>query len=145
MSASAPTLLPLSVTGAVATSSTATVRMPFDARVATVTVAVGTAPVGAAMTGTVTKKTGAEAAVEVGSWSIAAAAFSAVATLSATDGRNEIAAGDVVSLVVAQVGSSTAGSNLTALVQLDQAADQDGVNVHSIAVLRGNHAGGVVA
>ena len=144
MSASAPSLLPLSVTGVVATSSTASVRMPFDARAAAVTVAVGTAPVGAAMTGTVTKKTGAAAAVEIGSWSIAAAAFSAVATLSATDGANEIAAGDVVTLVVSQVGSSTAGSNLTALVQLDQAADQDGVNVHSVAVKRGNHPGGQV-
>ena len=81
----------------------------------------------------------------VATFSIAAAATSAVATVSSTDGADEIAEGDLLVLVVAAVGSSTAGSNLTALVELDGSADQDGVDVHSVAVLRGDHPGSVVA
>lgn len=141
MSASTPSTLALSVTGAVATTSAAVVRLPFNARVRGITVAVGTAPTGAALTGTVSKKTGAAAAVVIGTFSIAISGTSAAATISSTDGEDEIAADDLVSLAVTQVGSSVAGSNLTALVQYDQSADQDGSNVHSVAVKRGGHAG----
>lgn len=126
MSASAPSVLALTVTGAVATTSTAVARMPFGARVRAITVAVGTAPVGSTLNGTVRKAT--SAGTVVGTWSIAAAATSASATMSATDGADELAADDLLVLVVAAVGSSTAGSNLTALVQMDQSADQDGTN-----------------
>ena len=129
MSASTPSTLALSVTGAVATTSAAVVRLPFNARVRGITVAIGTAP------------TGAASAVVIGTWSIAISGTSAVATISSTDGEDEIAADDLVSLAVTQVGSSVAGSNLTALVQYDQSADQDGSNVHSVAVKRGGHAG----
>ena len=143
MSASIPVLLPLTVTGTVATTSTVVVRVPVAARVRDVTVAVGTAPVGSALTGTVRKAT--SSGTVVATFSIAAAATSAVATLSSTDGADEIAEGDLLVLVVAAVGSSTAGSNLTALVELDCSADQDGSDVHSVSVLRGNHPGSVVA
>ena len=143
MSASIPVLLPLTVGGAVATTSTVVVRVPVAARVREVTVAVGTAPVGSALTGTVRKAT--SSGTVVATFSIAAAATSAVATVSSTDGADEIAEGDLLVLVVAAVGSSTAGSNLTALVELDGSADQDGVDVHSVAVLRGDHPGSVVA
>jgi hypothetical protein len=64
--------------------------------------------------------------------------------MSATDGANEFAEDDLLFLVVAQVGSSVAGANLTALLEIDQAGDQDGVDVHSVAVLRGDHPGSVV-
>jgi hypothetical protein len=143
MSASIPVLLPLTVTGAVATTSTVVARVPVGSRVRNVTVAVGTAPVGSALTGTVRKATAA--GTVVATFSIAAAATSAVATVSTVDGADEIAEGDLLHLVVAAVGSGTAGSNLTALVQLDGSADQDGVDVHSVAVLRGDHPGSVVA
>ena len=143
MSASIPVLLPLTVGGAVATTSTVVVSVPVAARVREVTVAVGTAPVGSALTGTVRKAT--SSGTVVATFSIAAAATSAVATVSSTDGADEIAEGDLLVLVVAAVGSSTAGSNLTALVELDGSADQDGVDVHSVAVLRGDHPGSVVA
>lgn len=126
MSASAPSVLALTVTGAVATTSTAVARMPFGARVRAITVAVGTAPVGSTLNGTVRKAT--SGGTVVGTWSIAAAATSASATMSAVDGADELAADDLLVLVVAAVGSSTAGSNLTALVQMDQSADQDGTN-----------------
>jgi hypothetical protein len=65
--------------------------------------------------------------------------------MSSTDGADELAADDLVVLVVGAVGSSTAGANLTALLHVDQSADQDGSNVVSVAVLRGDHPGGVVA
>ena len=143
MSASAPTLLPLTVTGAVTTSSTAVARLPFGGRVRAITVAVGTAPTGAALTGTVRKAT--SSGTIVGTFSIAISGTSAAATMSSTDGANEVAEDDLLVLVVAQIGSSVAGSNLTALVELDGSADQDGSDVHSVSVLRGNHPGSVVA
>lgn len=126
MSASAPLLLPMTVTGACATTSTVVVRTPVAGRVRAITVAVGTAPVGSALSGTVRKATAA--GTVVGTWSLAAAATSAVATMSTVDGANEIAEDDLLHLVVAAVGSGTAGSNLTALLHIDQSADQDGTN-----------------
>ena len=143
MSASAPLLLPMTVTGVVATTSKVVVRTPVAGRVRGITVAVGTAPVGSTLlNGTVRKATAA--GTVIGTWSFEAAATSAVATMSATDGADELAADDLVVLVVAAVGESTAGSNLTALLQIDQSADQDGSDVRSISVLRGNHPGSVV-
>lgn len=126
MSASAPTVLPLTVNGVIATTSTVVARVPFGARVRAITVAVGTAPAGSVLSGTVRKATAA--GTVVGTWSIAAGATSAVATMSTVDGADELAADDLLHLVVGAVGSGTAGSNLTALVQIDQSADQDGVN-----------------
>lgn len=143
MSASAPSVLPLTVTGAVTTSSSVVARVPFVGRVKSITVAVGTQPTGAALTGTV-RKTSAAGTV-VGTFSIAVSTSSASATMSTVDGANEIAADDLLYLVVAQIGSTIAGSNLTALLEIDQEADQDGVDVHSTAVLRGDHPGSVVA
>lgn len=143
MSASAPLLLPMTVTGAVATTSTVVVRTPVSGRVRAITAAVGTAPVGSVLSGTVRKAT--SSGTVIGTWSIAAGATSAVATISTVDGADELAADDLVLLVVGAVGSSTAGSNLTALVQIDQSADQDGSDVVAVATLRGNHPGGVVA
>jgi hypothetical protein len=126
MSASAPLLLPMTVTGACATTSTVVVRTPVAGRVRAITVAVGTAPVGSALSGTVRKATAS--GTVVGTWSLAAAATSVVATMSTVDGANEIAEDDLLHLVVAAVGSGTAGSNLTALLHIDQSADQDGTN-----------------
>lgn len=143
MSASAPLLLPMTVTGACATTSTVVARTPVAGRVRGITVAVGTAPAGSALNGTVRKATAA--GTIIGTWSLAAAATSAVATMSSTDGADELAADDLIHLVVAAVGSGTAGSNLTALLQIDQSADQDGSDVVAVATLRGNHPGSVVA
>ena len=143
MSASAPLLLPMTVTGACATTSTVVARTPVAGRVRGITVAVGTAPAGSALNGTVRKATAA--GTVIGTWSLAAAATSAAATMSTVDGADELAADDLIHLVVAAVGSGTAGSNLTALLQIDQSADQDGVDVHSVAVLRGDHPGSVVS
>lgn len=143
MSASAPLLLPMTINGACSTSTTVVARTPVAGRVRGITVAVGTAPAGSTLNGTVRKAT--SSGTVVGTWSIAAGATSAVATMSSTDGADELAADDLVHLVVAAVGSGTAGSNLTALLQIDQSADQDGSDVVSVATLRGSHPGGVVS
>ena len=144
MSASAPLLLPMTVNGAVATTSKVVVRTPVAGRVRGITVAVGTAPVGGTLlNGTVRK--GTAAGTIIGTWSFVAAATSAVATMSATDGADELAADDLIVLVVAAVGNTTAGSDMTALLQIDQSADQDGSDVRSLAVLRQGHPGGVVS
>lgn len=127
MSVSAPSTLSLHAAGSLATSSTSIVRMPFSARVRGITVAVGTAPAGSALSGTIRKAT--SVGTIIGTWSIAAGASSAVATMSTVDGADELAIDDLVVLVVAAVGSGTAGSNLNALLVIDQSADQDGVNV----------------
>ena len=143
MSAGVSQSLAMTVNGAVATTSTVVARIPVYARVRGITVAVGTAPVGSVLSGTVRKASAA--GTVVGTWSIAAAATSAVATISTVDGADQLAADDLLVLVVGAVGSGTAGSNLTALVQWDASADQDGVNVHSNSVHRGGHAGRVVS
>ena len=143
MSASAPLLLPMTVNGVVATTSTVVARTPVAGRVRGITVAVGTAPAGSVLSGTVRKAT--SSGTVIGTWSIAAAGTSAVATMSSTDGADELDADDLIVLVVGAVGSGTAGSNLTALLQIDQSADQDGSDVVSVATLRGSHPGGVVA
>ena len=127
MSASAPLLLPMTVTGAVATTSKVVVRTPVAGRVRGITVAVGTAPVGATLLNGTVRKASAAGTV-IGTWSFLASATSAVATMSAVDGADQIAEDDLLVLVVAAVGNTTAGSDLTALLHIDQSADQDGVN-----------------
>jgi hypothetical protein len=133
----------MTVTGAVATTSSVVVRTPVPGRVRGITVAVGTAPTGAALTGTVRKAS--VSGTVVGTFSIAISGTSAVATMSTVDGADELDADNLLYLVIAQIGSSVAGSNLTALLQIDQSADQDGSDVRSVAVLRQGHPGGVVA
>ena len=86
MSASAPLLLPMTVTGVCATTSTVVASTPVPGRVRGITVAVGTAPVGSALNGTVRKATAA--GTVIGTWSLAAAATSAVATMSTVDGAD---------------------------------------------------------
>jgi hypothetical protein len=125
----------LQVPGTISTASAVAMRMPFSGRLVGVTAAVGTAPAGSALTLDV--KTGSTVK---GAVSIAAGAVSAAGTLVAA--QDMIAQGDVVEVDVTAVGSSTAGANLVVTLVIDQSADQTGVNVYSIPVLRGSHDGG---
>ena len=138
MSAAAPTIINLQIPGTISTSSAVAMRMPFAGRLVGVTAAVGTAPVGSALTLDVKTGSTVKAAASIG-----AAAVSAAGTLVAA--QDMFAAGDVVEVDVTAVGSGTAGANLTVTLVVDQSADQNGVNVYSISVLRGNHDGGVLA
>jgi hypothetical protein len=104
----APTTITMNIAGGLATTSIVTMRMPFAGYMTGATVAVTTAPVGSALTADL--KVGSNVAA---TFSIAAAATSAVGTLSAQASNFTFAVGDLVSLDVSAVGSSTAGSNIT--------------------------------
>ena len=80
--------------------------MPFSGKITGATVAVTGAPAGSALTASLLK-TAATAAT----FSIAAAGTSATGTLG-TAAACAFAAGDIVTLDVTAVGSSTAGSNI---------------------------------
>jgi hypothetical protein len=134
MSAAAPTIINLQIPGTISTSSAVAMRMPFAGRLVGVTAAVGTAPVGSALTLDVKTGSTVKAAASIG-----AAAVSAAGTLVAA--QDIFAAGDVVEVDVTAVGSGTAGANLTVTLVVDQSADQTGGNVYSIATLRGTHPG----
>lgn len=102
----APSTITLNIAGTLSTSSIVTVAMPFSGKITDAWVAVTTAPVGSALTADL--KVGSDVA---GAFSIAAAGTSDQATL--TDANCDFVAGDLVSLDVSAVGSSTAGANIT--------------------------------
>lgn len=103
----APTTITLTIPGTLATTSIVTMAMPFAGKITGAYVAVTTAPVGSALTADL--KVGADVAA---AFSIAAAGTSDEGTLTAAN--VDFAKGDLVSLDVSAVGSSTAGSNMTA-------------------------------
>jgi hypothetical protein len=102
----APTTITLNIAGTLSSSSIVTMAMPFAGRITGAYVAVTTAPVGSALTADL--KVGSDVAA---AFSIAAAGTSDEGTL--TSANCDFAAGDLVHLDVATVGSSTAGSNMT--------------------------------
>jgi hypothetical protein len=104
----APTTITMNIAGGLATSSIVTMRMPFAGYMTGATVAVTTAPVGSALTAALLVGTNTAA-----TFSIAAAATSAVGALSAQASNFTFAEGALVHLDVLTVGSSTAGSNIT--------------------------------
>lgn len=101
----APTTITLGIPGTLTTSSLVSVRMPFSGVITSATVAVTTAPVGSALTADL--KVGSDVAA---AFSVAAAATSDDGTLTAAN--CDFAAGDLVSLDVSGIGSSTAGANI---------------------------------
>jgi len=102
----APQTITLNIAGGLSTSSIVTMAMPFGGKIIDAWVAVTTAPVGSALTADL--KVGSDVAA---AFSLAAAATSDQGTLTAAN--CDFAAGDLVSLDVSAVGSSTAGSNMT--------------------------------
>lgn len=106
MAINAPATITLTIPGVLATTSIVSAAMPFKGRILDAYVAVTTAPVGSALTADL--KVGADVAA---AFSIAAAGTSDQGTLTAAN--CDFAKGDVISLDVSAVGSSTAGSNMT--------------------------------
>jgi hypothetical protein len=100
-----PQVITLGITGTLTTNSIATAVMPFKGVIVDAYVAVGTAPVGSALTADL--KVGSDVAA---AFSIAAAATSDQGTL--TPANVDFAKGDVISLDVSAVGSGTAGANM---------------------------------
>ena len=60
-------------------------------------------------------------------------------------GRNELAENELLTVTLSAVGSTTAATNLNLSMAVNQAAPVSGSDVASVATLRGNHPGGVVA
>lgn len=102
----APETITMNIAGTLATSSIVTMAMPYKGVITGAYVAVTTAPVGSALTADL--KVGSDVAA---AFSIAAAGTSDEGTLTAAN--VDFAKGDLVSLDVSAVGSSTAGSNIT--------------------------------
>ncbi len=109
----APTTITLTIDGGLATTSIATMAMPFSGRITAAWVACTTAPVGSALTADL--KVGSDVAA---AFSIAAAGTSDEGTLTAAN--CDFAAGSLVSLDVSAVGSSTAGSGMTVAFTVTQ-------------------------
>lgn len=102
----APQTITLTIPGTLSASSIVTTAMPFKGKIIGAYVAVTTAPVGSALTADL--KVGSDVAA---AFSIAAAGTSDEGTLTAAN--CDFVKGDLVSLDVSAVGSSTAGANMT--------------------------------
>jgi hypothetical protein len=105
-SALAPSTIVMGIPGTLTTSSLVSVAMPFSGTITGAYVAVTTAPTGAALTADL--KVGSDVAA---AFSIAINGTSDAGTLTAVN--CDFAAGAIVSLDVSQIGSSTAGANIT--------------------------------
>ena len=112
----APQTITIGIPGTLATSSVATIAMPFKGKIIGAYLAVTTAPVGSALTADL--KVGADVA---GAFSIAAAGTSDEATLTAVN--CDFLKGDLVHLDVSAVGSSTAGAGAIATVVVEALDD----------------------
>lgn len=110
MSINTPAILSANVTGALATSSTAVFRMPFKGYVTAATAAVGTAPVGSALTATLVANNGI-----LGRLSIAAAGTSGDFTLStgAFTVTNKALTSNVATLTTSAVHGYAVGDVVT--------------------------------
>lgn len=136
-----PSTMSVGIAGALTTSSIAKFVMPFAGRIASGAAAVTVAPVGASLLVQVKN-----ASTVMGTYTIVAGASSvSTCAMSATEAYTKFAAGDVLSLTVTQVGSSTAGSNFEATLVVDQYnLDGVGSNEYSLTFRRGAHDGGVL-
>ena len=136
-----PSTVSAQIPGTLSTSSEVKFVMPFKGRLAGGACAVTTAPVGAALTLDIKK-----GSTVMGVFSIADGASSDDAiALSATEAYTTFAAGEVVTVDVSQVGSSTAGANLMVTLVVDQYnLDGVGSNEYSLTFRRGGHDGGVL-
>jgi hypothetical protein len=106
MSIIAPQTITLTIPGTLTTNSIVTAAMPFKGVITDAYVAVTTAPTGAALTADL--KVGTDVAA---AFSIAINGTSDQGSLTAAN--VDFAKGALISLDVSQIGSSTAGANMT--------------------------------
>jgi hypothetical protein len=112
----APQTITIGIPGTLATTSIATIAMPFKGKIIGAYLAVTTAPVGSALTADV--KVGSDVAA---AFSIAAAGTSDEATLTAAN--CDFVKGDLVHLDVSAIGSSTAGAGAIATIVVEALDD----------------------
>jgi hypothetical protein len=136
-----PSTVTAQIPGTLSTSSEVKFVMPFKGRLAGGAAAVTTAPVGAALTADIKK-----GSTVMGTFSIADGASSDDAiALSATEAYTTFTAGQVLTVDLTAVGSTTAGANLMVTLVVDQYnLDGDGTNEYSLTYRRGLHDGGVL-
>ena len=102
----APNTVQINIPGTLTTSLVGKVALPFAGKITGAMAVVSTAPTGAALNFTLVK-----GAVNAGVFSIAAGAETDEATLTAAN--CSFAAGEIIAVTISQIGSSTAGANLT--------------------------------
>lgn len=102
----APNTITMTIPGTLSASSIVTMAMPYSGFITGAYVAVTTAPVGGPLTADL--KVGSAVAA---TFSIAAASTSDEGTLTAVN--TDFNKGDLISLDISLVGTSTAGSNIT--------------------------------
>ena len=102
----APTTVTINIPGTLSTSLVGKVALPFAGKITGAMAVVATAATGAALNFTLVK-----GAVNAGVFSIAAGAETDAATLTAAN--CSFAAGEIITVTISQVGSSTAGADLT--------------------------------
>lgn len=136
-----PSTVTAQIPGTLSTSSEVKFVMPFKGRLAGGAAAVTTAPVGAALTADIKK-----GSTVMGTFSIADGASSDDAiALSATEAYTTFTAGQVLTVDLTAVGSTTAGANLMVTLVVDQYnLDGDGTNEYTLTYRRGGHDGGVL-
>ena len=102
----APTTVTINIPGTLTTSLVGKVALPFAGKITSAMAVVSTAAVGASLNFTLVK-----GAVNAGVFSIAAGAETDEATLTAAN--CSFAAGEIIAVTISQIGTSTAGANLT--------------------------------
>ena len=102
----APNTVQINIPGTLTTSLVGKVALPFAGKITSAMAVVSTAAVGASLNFTLVK-----GAVNAGVFSIAAGAETDEATLTAAN--CSFAAGEIIAVTISQIGSSTAGANLT--------------------------------
>ena len=115
-----PAVINLQIAGVLATSSEVKMAAPFSGKIVGAYVAVTTAPVGSALTASILVGSDTAAA-----FSIAAAGNNDEATLTAAN--VDFNKGDILTLDIVAVGSSTAGSNIVASILVE--AEEDATSI----------------
>jgi len=117
-----PVVINLQIPGVLASTSEVKMAAPFSGRIIGAYVAVTTAPVGSALTANLLVAGDTAAA-----FSILAAGNNDEATLTAAN--VDFNKGDIITLDIVAVGSSTAGSNIVASIVVETEADATAVTI----------------
>lgn len=117
-----PVVINLQIPGTLATTSEVKMAAPFSGKIIGAYVALTTAPVGSALTASIL--VGADTAA---AFSIAAAGTNDEATLTAAN--VDFNKGDLITLDILTVGSSTAGANIVASILVESEADATSITI----------------
>lgn len=117
-----PVVINLQIPGTLSDASVVKMAAPFSGKIIGAYVAVTTAPVGSALTASIL--VGADTAA---GFTIAAAGTNDEATLTAAN--VDFNKGDILTLDILTVGSSTAGANIVASIVVEAEADATSITI----------------